>query len=328
MATTTRKTASLEQLSIPLGTPLDAPETGTPGNAAVDAVLLAVTDDDLAPAAIAVTRALQTTRHARPSVLYVIQIAPSPPEGAVVALALEEELRDPRVRATQEREMRAVLHLDDGAPAAWPFEIRIGSVAGTIVTEARRQGAELIVMGLNPHARLARAIGNDTVHEVMALGGIPVLAVRPELTGLPRRVVVAIDFSRASIRAAHLARRLVDEHGSMHLIFIESTMLSGASESTEGLRLIQTRGLEAAFGQLVTELAPSDGLTIETIVREGSPADEIPRFCEDIHPDLVVVGSQRHRFLDRLLLGSVARTIAEDGRWSTLVTPPIRRDDD
>ena len=296
-----------------------------PPEAAVEfGVLVAITDDDLAPPVTAVARALQERRNARPSVLYVIEISASVPEASAVAVVLEDELRDPRIRAKQEGEMRAVLHIDGGALAAWPFGIAVGSVAPTVVEHAKREGAEMIVMGLNRHAVVGRVIGKDTVREVMALGGVPVLAVRPPLTTLPKRIVVAVDFSRASVRAAHLARRLVDEHGSMHLLFVESGVLGGTSESAEGQQLIQAKGLEAAFNQLVSELKPLAGMTIDTVVRKGAAMAEITRFCEKIEPDLVAVGSQRHRFLDRLLLGSVARSVAADGRWSTLVTPPAR----
>jgi len=287
-------------------------------------VLLAITDDDLAPAATALVHALHERRGASPSVLYVIEVGPSIPEAAAVAVSLQEELNNPRSRAKQEAEMRSVLHIDSGAPAAWPFSIDVGIVAGSIIAQAQRADADMVVMGLARHATIGRAMGRDTVREVMALGGVPVLAVRPQLVTLPRRVVVAVDFSQASIRAAHLARRLVDEHGSMHLLFVEPAFLDNKSESTEGMRLIQARGVEAAFAQLVSELKPSAGMTIATIVRRGNAMAEISRFCEELGPDLVAVGSQRHRFLDRLLLGSVARSVAADGRWSTLVTPPAR----
>jgi nucleotide-binding universal stress UspA family protein len=105
---------------------------------------------------------------------------------------------------------------------------------------------------------------------------------------------------------------------------VEPAILGSKSESAEGMRLIQAKGVEAAFAQLVSELKPSAGMTIATIVRRGNPMAEISRFCEEVGPDLVALGSQRHRFLDRLLLGSVARSVAADGRWSTLVTPPTR----
>lgn len=288
-------------------------------------VLVALTNDEFARSVTGVVRALKQRRGASPSVLYVIEIGASIPEATMVAIALEEELRDPRTRARQEAEMKSVLHLDTGDEATWPFSIEVGGVAAVVVENAKRMGAELIVMGLHRHAAVGRAIGRDTVYEVMALGGIPVLAVREPLTALPRSVVVAVDFSRASIRAARLARRLVDDGGVMHLLFIEPAMLNAASESDEGLRLIQTKGVEAMFNELVSDLQPDSSVTINTVVRTGgNPAAEIMRFCETVNADLVAIGSQRHRFLERLLLGSTARSVAADGRWPLLVTPPAK----
>jgi nucleotide-binding universal stress UspA family protein len=253
-----------------------------------------------------------------------VEVHPSPPETAGIAAALVQDMLDNRRRAKQEREMRAVLHVDSGAPAEWPFAIEVGTVAASVVHEAHRIDAKLIVMGLNQHGAIGRAIGNDTVREVTAVSGIPVLAVRPQLTSLPKHVVVAVDFSRASIRAAHLARCLLEEHGSMQLLFVESMLLGDSSERTEGMRLIHTKGVQGAFEQLVKELEPDAGMTIETVIRWGNPLEEITRFCVEEEPDLVAIGSQSHRFLDRLLLGSVARSVAGDGRWSVLVTPSMR----
>lgn len=300
-----------------------APRTAVPQGGF--GLLLAVADDDFAPAAIKVAAALQARRAAKPSVLYVIEVGAAVPEAAMVAVTLEEQLRDPELRTKQETEMRETLHLVEGAPATWPFSIAVGSVASTVVENATAQGAELIVMGLNRHAAIGRAIGNDTVREVMALGGLPVLAVRPQLYDLPKVVVAAVDFSRASVRSAHLARRLMDERGTLHLVFVEAGLLDDRTESMEGQNLIRTRGVAAAFEQLVAELRAADGLTIETTTLRGNPVAEITRYCERVRPDMVAIGSQRHRFLDRLLLGSVARSFAGDGRWSTLVTPPERK---
>ncbi|MEO9250925.1 MAG: universal stress protein [Gemmatimonadaceae bacterium] len=63
------------------------------------------------------------------------------------------------------------------------------------------------------------------------------------------------------------------------------------------------------------------------VLKGGNPPAEIMRFCDNIRPDLIAVGSQRNRFLDRLSLGSAARMIAADERWSGLVTPPMRQNE-
>ncbi|HXF24342.1 MAG TPA: universal stress protein [Gemmatimonadaceae bacterium] len=281
-------------------------------------LLLAITNDSLAPAATAVALALERERSARPSVVYVIEIGPSVPEAAMLVAQLEE----PQGLAREAVGMRPVLHIDQGAAASWPFEIAVGSVAREVVEAAQREEVDLIVMGLSRHSTVGRAIGNDTVREVMTIGGVPVLAVRTELTGLPKRVVIAVDFSRASIRAAQLVRRLIDDNCSVHLLFVESDSPRETTESAEGLQLIRSRGVDDAFAELIQTLDAPPGMTIDANVRQGRPVAEITRFCEEIAPDLVAVGSQHHRFLDRLLLGSVGKAIAGDGRWSVLVTPP------
>jgi nucleotide-binding universal stress UspA family protein len=287
-------------------------------------VLLALTEDKLADSAAAVMRALEERRSARPSALYVIEVGTSVPEAAIVIVSLEEELQDPVRRERQTLQMRKTLHLDRDPVAAWPLTLAAGNVARVIVEHSERNGARMIVLGLNRHGTTGRVMGRDTVRGVMAISSVPVLAVRPELTDLPKRVVVPVDFSRASIRAAHLARRIVDEHGTIHLVFVEPSRPQVRTEREEAFELIHTRGVEAAFSQVVAELWPSVGVTIDTVVRRGSPVAEITRFAEECDADLIAIGSQRHPFLDRLLLGSVSRAIAADTRWSVLVTPPDR----
>ena len=287
-------------------------------------VVLALADDKLSDSAVAVTRALNERRGASPSVLYVIEVGTSVPEAAMVIVSLEEDLQDPRIRERQTLAMRRTLRLDREPVAAWPLTLAVGNVARVVVEHAERNGARMVVLGLNRHGTTGRVMGRDTVRGVMAISSAPVLAVRPELTDLPKRIVVPVDFSRASIRAAHLARRIVDEHGTMHLVFVEPSRSQVRTESEEAFELIHTRGVEAAFRDLVAELWPSVGVKIDTVVRQGSPVAEITRFAEESNADLIAIGSQRHPFLDRLLLGSVAKAIAADGRWSVLVTPPVR----
>jgi nucleotide-binding universal stress UspA family protein len=285
-------------------------------------VLLALTDDKLADSAVAVTRALTDRRGATPNALYVIEVGVSVPEAAIVVVSIEEDLQDPRIREQQTLAMRKTLRLDRGPEAAWPLTLAVGNVARVVVEHAERAGSGMIVLGLNRHGAAGRAMGRDTVRGVMAISTVPVLAVRPELTDLPKRVVVPVDFSRASVRAAHLARRIVDEHGTIHLLFVEPSKSQVKTEREEAFEQVHARGVEAAFSQLIAELWPSVGVTINAVVRRGSPVAEITRFAEECDADLVAIGSQRHPFLDRLLLGSVAKAVAADARWSVLVTPP------
>jgi nucleotide-binding universal stress UspA family protein len=50
-------------------------------------------------------------------------------------------------------------------------------------------------------------------------------------------------------------------------------------------------------------------LDVRTAVTIGHPADEILRYAEEIHADLIVVGTHGREFIGRLLLGSVAEAM-------------------
>jgi len=286
-------------------------------------VLVAVSPDECTHAVVQVAEAIATQRGGAPSLLYVTELAPlTTLDGGIATGVLVQTLLDPQRRKYDEQSLRTTCHTNTGMPATWPFDIEIGDVATSIVIHARRMNAQLVVMGMRHHSLLERAFKTDTLRDVMSLGGMPILAVRPELTTLPRSIVVATDFSRASLRAARLARRLLASDGTMHLVYVAPPRGHLRAERDDGERLVATNGIEMTFVQVRQMLDPEPSMHIVPVRRTGDPIAELTAACETIRPDLVAIGSQRHPFLERLFLGSVAKAIASDGRWSTLVTPP------
>lgn len=285
-------------------------------------VLAAVTDDDARAGVLATTELLVRDRHARATLLAVMELQPVvAPDGMLACTTLGCGPDSSASREQVVAHFRTTLHLDDGAPAAWPLDVEVGCSALCIVEQARRTGASLVVMGLHRHARADRLLGTDTLHNMLSLGGGPVLAVRSVRTRLPSCVVAAVDFSPASIRAARLARSLMAETGTLHLVFVDSGGVRGTGASATGLHLVRDRGIDAVFADLVEALEPTPGVTITPVVRRGAPTAELTRICESIQPDLVSLGQQRHPLLERLMRGSVAHDMARDARWSMLLTP-------
>jgi nucleotide-binding universal stress UspA family protein len=84
-------------------------------------------------------------------------------------------------------------------------EFKFGPRALQIAETARTSGAALIVIGLGPHSVIDRALGGETALQLVQIANTPVLALPPDVTALPRRVVVATDFTATSIRAARTA---------------------------------------------------------------------------------------------------------------------------
>ena len=183
------------------------------------------------------------------------------------------------------------------------------------------------MMGIHQHGAFEQAIGENTATRVMARAAVPVLGVRPALSGLPRRIMVATDFGNASREAAHLAANLADPGGCVILVHA-SLPTPIVEEGDEGAALIQREGIEHAFLHLTDEISEGKSIQVETVSRTGDAGAQLMAAAALVSPDLIAIASQRHHLITRLILGSVTRKLVREGSWSMLITPPARGADE
>ncbi len=291
---------------------------------ALDAVfplLLAITDDERAAPAIRMTRELARTHGAIPTVLRALgsdhetEVLIQPFAGYVAEGALSREYRD----ESRERLQRQVV--DVAGDVRWQFEIADQSPVEAIVTHALQSRAGLIVMGLRRHGAMHRAVVGDLLRSVVRLTGVPVLAVRPDLVALPRRVVVAVDFGEASVHAASMARHILADDGEMHLVHVvpDATRRDSYSASTTSAGPF-TRAMRD-LASMAEDLRPGPRMTITSHVIEGERGAAIDGLAARVRADLLAVGSNEHPLLDRLVNRSVSMGLARMARRSMLVVP-------
>jgi nucleotide-binding universal stress UspA family protein len=291
-------------------------------------LLLAIENDDVADAAIHMTDALARKRGAVPSVIQALDPAPyGPPPFTLTMMSFAEALIGPEASAERRREVSARIERVCGRPMAWPVVSRLGNPTTCIIDEAHQRASELLVLGLHQHGRVDRLFGAETTIHVMANAGIPVLAVTSQLCDLPNSILVAVDFGHSSVHMATLAARLVEPTGRLILAHVQYPNPPAVTEDSEGAEVIHREGVAAAFAKLVRTIAPPTTATVETVVLEGDPASALVAYAERSNPNLIAAASQRHPFVNRLLLGSVSRTIVRDARWSVFVTPPADAQD-
>ncbi len=296
----------------------DVPESpGAPVLTLHRDILLATDASPAASAAMRLTAALAARWGVAPRVCTVV---PPPalaldPVGVTVAYSpnIEEELR-----------LEVGRQLDTVAGSSgWAHEMAVGAPASEIVRVAQARSSDVIVLGLRPHAFLDRMFRDETALSVMRNASVPVLAVTPMLTRLPRRIAVAIDFSRASIAAARAALTLLDDDGTLLLVYVEPPAEPKSPEA-EGFTTIYAQGVAAAFSRLRHELASRTTARIETVVLHGAVAPELLSFARRAEVDLLAVGSQRHTITRRAFVGSVTTALARAASCSLLVIPPGR----
>lgn len=138
----------------------------------------------------------------------------------------------------------------------------------------------------------------------------------------PRNILVPIDFSEQSEKAATAACALAAKTGAtVHLVHayvipVESVGLAHTvsqqyveqfvAESTTQLR------------ELAGRLCPGARLGPFQVV-SGDPREVIVEKAQELHAELIVMGTHGRRGLKRALMGSVAESVARTAHCSVLV---------
>ena len=283
---------------------------------------------DGSPSAIAGAHVARELARKYDATIHVVSVVDT--RGAAVpppldlALAMGAATAGTDIHAEQAEAVRAALTGAIGERVDWPVRMRLGTPAASIVKEAQRVGAVLIVMGLRRHGRLDRAVHDETTLNVIRNASCPVLGVTEGMRGLPTRVLVAMDFSEASIIATTTAQSIAGDAPVLVLAYVAR---SSTLTLEEGETVIHELGVGAAFAHVENELRKA-GNTFDHIVlhqaTERTTAQSLLEHADAARCDLIAAGSVRRGRLDRWRMGSVSRDLVRDGRRSVLIAPPAR----
>jgi nucleotide-binding universal stress UspA family protein len=270
----------------------------------------------------ALDRAVLCAREWRSELVALTVIEPgsgaSPYRTASLANGCRDDL-SPRTRA--EQRLRADLAYEDFPLAA---RVELGSVVDTILAVAKADASELVVTGVARSEALSRILLGSTVDALARACPVPLLVVRSRPRAPYARVVVATDFSEPSRRALEV---VVSFFPDADLTLFHA--FGNAFPTPPGVDLLEARSTarEQAEGEAAAFLKHC---ALPTPVRERV---RLMMACGDAglllhehgtkHPaDLLVLGTQQHRGLMGLLIGSVAERILELAENDVLIVPP------
>ena len=217
-------------------------------------------------------------------------------------------------------ELRRYLADRTGARRPWPVRVALGTPANAILDAAR--AADLIVMGLRRERLVERVFHDATTPHVVRESNVPVLAVTPDLSGMPRTVVVAVDFSPASNAAAWLACTLFTGCARLVLVHIESDFDAAIANLDEVTKMVRDDGWEKAFQGVLKALPVPAGARVETAVLRGTVPRTLIEFATRRGADVLVVARHRHDVAERVLVGTVTAALVRRAPCSLLITPP------
>jgi nucleotide-binding universal stress UspA family protein len=223
-------------------------------------------------------------------------------------------------RASMVDDLHRALSISAAGDPAWPVDVQLGSPSRLLATEARRRHASVLVMGIGRHNPLDRLFGTETTLATLRESRVPVLAVGPNFPAQPIHAVVGLDFSVASVRAARLATRLVAPNGRLTLLHVRPRF-EHPSDDWQAWDADYGRSLPPLFDQVRAQLAPPAGVIVETVTVRGDPASSLLSYAQQAQCDLIAVGTQRHSFLERLVVGSVTTRVLRTTRCGVLAVP-------
>jgi universal stress protein E len=291
-------------------------------------IVVAVSGESAGAGPVRVASALEARYGSRVSAIQVLDVSDLPiPTPLPAVFTFARNIIGDAPYAEDARERRQQFSDWLGRPNEWPVHVAVGAAAYEILRYAESHGAAMVVMGLRHHGVADRILHDETTLTVARRAHGAVLAVTPALIGLPHRAIVGVDFGPASIRAARaaldvLGHRPSKEGTMLRLVYVDRSGVEGRREDTAGEALIKHLGVDAAFEQLVQELAAPPGVHVESVIRHGVPAAELLACADESRADLIAVGSLRHERIERWILGSVTTEVIRDGRCSVLIIPP------
>lgn len=197
---------------------------------------------------------------------------------------------------------------------------------------------DLIVLGTRGNRGLSRAVMGSVAEKTVRLAKCPVLtlhyshepgldnAALAEQPVLLRTILVATDFSPPANRARDLAIALAARFGAaVHMLNVvpEPLPIPGPEGMWVRPEDLTPAGVETASKTLAENVDSIEAQSNCLIIREvkvGYPIDVIQSYAADHKVDLIVLGTQGHRGIAHLLLGSVAEKIVRLASCPVLTT--------
>ncbi len=141
-----------------------------------------------------------------------------------------------------------------------------------------------------------------------------------------KKIILATDFSDtskdASYHALLLAQTYKAELKALHVFDpsagnVPSQYYLASDRAVEAIEETRQRGKNA-----LKELAESFNLEVETIFTEGDPGHEIIRVADELHADLIVLGTHGHTGWKRFTIGSVVAFVVKHAHCAVFTIRP------
>jgi nucleotide-binding universal stress UspA family protein len=279
---------------------------------------------DLSPGAQEPIRQAAQLAGALQGELIVFHAIPNPPAVPLELMVTPAVVPQDEIMNARQALEEQVRQLVPGGTVRVQVDEAHGPVYAAVVQAAETAGAGLVVVGRNQMSRLEHLVLGSVSEKVTRYAHGPVLVARPSPQG--GQVLVAVDFSEASLAALHLAAEEAQRRdvalSLVHCLGLSPQMAGlGGGATMVPLPAEHPRSrpaMQRAAEEKLRALLSRAGIRAEVLVEEGEADVEVARLAEELDAALVVVGATGKTGLQRVLLGSVAESIVRKVPCSVL----------
>lgn len=208
------------------------------------------------------------------------------------------------------------------------MRVEEGRATTAIPAFVAKSGAGLLLIGAHGHGFLHRILLGSTASILLRECKCPVLVVKQPPRHAYKRVLVAVDFSPASVAAIATAREAAPG-AAMTLLHVfdlpfEGMMFYAGVDEAQVERYAK-EARESASAQLRALARSMDLEEAQCIVARGDATRRIASHQEMLRSDLVVLGKHGANITEELLLGSVTSHLVAESQSDLLVVVDARR---
>jgi nucleotide-binding universal stress UspA family protein len=209
--------------------------------------------------------------------------------------------------------------------------VATGIPSEEVITAARAEDSDLIVVGTRGKTGLAHILLGSTAERVIRGAPCPVLAVRTEPVDIEQegsgsrpvtleRILVPVDFSDCSLDALEYAAVVAQQaEASLTLVHVLEPVTYGLDFTLDQSK---TRHSEVeSWRKRLEELASSlkaSHISVESRLWGGLPVDSILDAAQTLPCDLIVMGTHGRRGISHAISGSVAEAVLRKARVPVL----------
>jgi nucleotide-binding universal stress UspA family protein len=256
---------------------------------------------------------------------FVVELWQHPSACFAASCAEYEQFRKSLLSAGDER-LRLFVKDHPAAGILPELVVEEGWAGDSILSFARREAVDLIVVGTHSAQGLDRVLVGSVTEAVLKKALCPVLAMyqTPQDSCRPvtsqrgtelREILFCTDFSDHSNRAFDYAVSLAEEyHAHLTLVHV-----------VEGLSRLRYSERSAKAYDLLNKLISaqsSQGQGITAVVRAGRAYKEISQLVNDKHADLVIMAVHGNNSMDEAVFGSTTYRVVQLGSCPVLAMHP------